>query len=261
MKLLIVDDEPLARAHLRRTLETLGETVSGEAENAAEALQRAESLRPDVVFLDIRMPGISGMQLAPALQMLEGSPLIVFVTGYSEHALAAFERNALDYLTKPVSPERLAKSLARARERIDKSYARTTNTMGDRDELSEADSVEAAPAPLTRLPIREDYTVRFVRVEDILCAVAREKRVIIRTSEEDKRTYYTLQQLEVLLPPNRFLRIHESCIVNLDQIKELHSLGSHSHVVQLGNGIHLPVSRSRYPGLQQRLGLSLLPGS
>ena len=266
MNLLIVDDEPLARAHLRRLLERLGETVSGEAEDATEALQMAETLRPDVVFLDIQMPGISGMQLAAALQSLDGPPLIVFVTGYSEHALAAFERNALDYLVKPVSPERLAKSLARARERLaDRTHPRGTRSQtsdartGDQSDQNEPRIPELSP--LSRLPVREDYTVRFIRVEEILCAVARDKRVVIRTAEGEMRTYYTLSQLGTLLPADRFLRIHDSCIVNVEQIQELHSLGSHSYSVSLTNGLQLPVSRSRYPVLQQRLHLSLLPTS
>ena len=262
MRLLIVDDEPLARAHLRRQLEALGETVSGEAEEATEALQKAESLRPDVVFLDIQMPGITGLQLAAAIQSLDGPPLVVFVTGYSEHALAAFERNALDYLAKPVSTDRLSKSLARARERLDDRAARRSNSdtpTVDKSNREEESAYEITP--LTRLPVRDNYTVRFVRVEDILCAVARDKRVAIRTAKGETRTYYTLSQLGTLLPSDRFLRIHDSCIVNVEQIQELHSLGSHSYAVSLTNGIQLPVSRSRFPALQQRLHLSLLPTS
>ncbi|HLJ57318.1 MAG TPA: response regulator, partial [Chthonomonadaceae bacterium] len=115
---LIADDEMLARAHLRRMLEAQGETVVGEAEDVADLLKKAIDLRPDLIFLDIRMPGASGMEAAAALHALQNPPLIVFVTGYSEHALAAFERNAMDYLLKPVAPERLAKSLERARERL-----------------------------------------------------------------------------------------------------------------------------------------------
>ena len=262
MKLLIVDDEPLARAHLRRLLETLGETALDEAEEATEALQKAEALRPDVVFLDIRMPGISGIQLAAALQSLDGPPLIVFVTGYSEYALSAFDRNALDYLVKPLSPDRLSKSLARARERLDDRAARRQMPDGRNAVRSDRkEEIHPDLSTLSRLPVREDYTVRFVAVDEILCAFAREKRVVIRTAKAEMRTYYTLRQLDTLLPSDRFLRIHDSCIVNVEQIQELHSLGSHSYAVSLANGIQMRVSRSRYPALQQRLRLILLPTS
>src|SRR5579871_2157104 len=166
---LIADDEPLARTHLRHQLEAQSARVIGEAENAAQALQLAEDLRPDLLFLDIQMPGMTGMQVASALLHLEAAPLIIFVTGYSEHAVAAFEQDALDYLVKPVSPDRLAKTLVRARERL--------TDVRERQREQRQVLERAAAQPLQRLPIREDYAVRLLRVEEIVCAVAREKRV------------------------------------------------------------------------------------
>src|SRR5437762_7674024 len=115
MTALIVDDEPLARVHLRRLLEGQEVEILGEAESATLALQQAEDLQPELLFLDIQMPGLTGMQVASALLHLDVSPLIVFVTGYSEHAVTAFEHDALDYLVKPVAADRLAKTLVRAR--------------------------------------------------------------------------------------------------------------------------------------------------
>ena len=245
---LIADDEPLARAYLRRLLETQQITVIGEAEQATQALQFAEDLRPDLLFLDIQMPGLTGMQAAGALLQLDNPPLLVFVTGYSEHAAAAFEHAALDYLVKPVTPERLAKTLVRARERLsDRSLQRQTQ---QRIDIEMTQSL-----PLRRLPVREDYAVKLLRVEDIVCATSREKRVYVRTGVGEFRTYYTLTQLETLLPSDRFCRIHESCLVNLDCIEEVLFLGNHSYAVQLSDGLQLPVGRTRYPELQRRLGL------
>jgi DNA-binding LytR/AlgR family response regulator len=109
--------------------------------------------------------------------------------------------------------------------------------------------------PLQRLPIRTDYAVRLIRVEELLCAVAREKRVLVRTKQGEYRTYYTLTQLESLLPSDRFLRIHDSCIVNLDTVEELLFLGNHAYMVRLSNDQQLPVGRRRYAELQRRLGL------
>src|SRR6266852_205113 len=167
MTALIVDDEPLARVHLRRLLESQAVRVVGESENAARALEAAEELRPDLLLLDIQMPGLTGMQMASALLHLDPSPLLIFVTGYSEYAVAAFEHDALDYLVKPVSPDRLAKTLVRARERLADVEARQEA----RQRIAER---AAAAPPLRRLPVRADYVVHLVRVEEILCAVARE---------------------------------------------------------------------------------------
>lgn len=245
---LIVDDEPMARVHLRHLLESLGERVIGEADNAATALQMAEDLRPDLLFLDIRMPGLSGMQAADVLLHLEPAPLVVFVTGFSEHAAQAFEQDTLDYIVKPVSAERLAKTLARARARLADAGARA----------AAARSVQslAGQMPLRRLPIRGDYAVRLVRVEEILYAAAREKRVFVRTQDSGEyRTYYTLTYLESVLPQEQFLRIHDSYIVLVDAVEELLFLGNHAYEIRLTDGQRLPVGRTRYPELQRRLGL------
>ncbi len=270
---LIVDDEPLARAHLSRLLKAQGAEVVGEADNAATGLQLAEDLQPDIVFLDIQMPGLTGMQMAAALLHLDSPPLVVFVTGYSEYALDAFDRNALDYLVKPLSPERLARTLVRARERLANRNVRSEGAGAPEAEETDADGEAKSDSPrgtggppgagqavygpttLRRLPIRENYAVRLVRIEEIVCAVAREKRVFVRTTGGEYRTYYTLTQLETLLPPDLFLRIHDSCLVQLDRVEEILFLGNHTYRVRLSDGEMLPVGRARYPELQRRLGL------
>lgn len=249
---LIVDDEPLARMHLRYLLEGQEVQVVGEAETAAQALQLAEDLKPALLFLDIQMRGLTGMQAAGALLHLEAAPLLIFVTGYSEYAVAAFEHDALDYLVKPVAPDRLAQTLARARERL--ADQRLRQQVQQRVEEHAGKN-----PPLVRLPVRKDYAVRLVRVEEILCAVAREKRVFVRTREGEERTYYTITLLESLLPADRFLRIHDSCIVNVEMIEEVIFLGGGNHLVQLSTGLRLPVGRTRYAELQRRLGLNAVP--
>jgi DNA-binding LytR/AlgR family response regulator len=254
---LIVDDEPLARRHLRGLLEEQGVEVVGEAEQAAAAIQLAEDLQPDLLLLDIQMPGLTGLQLAEALQQGSARSLVIFVTGYSEFAAAAFEQAVLDYVVKPASATRIAKTLARARERI--AAARAAGSPGRAPGHWVAETPEPPPAAerLRRLPIRKDYSVRLVRVEEILSAVAREKRVFVRTEDgEEHRTYYTLTQLERLLPADLFLRVHDSCIVRLTAVEEILFLGNHSYAVRLAGGEQLPVGRSRYAGLQERLGIA-----
>ena len=250
---LIADDEPLARAHLRRMLEMQQVQVIGEAEDATQALLLAEDLRPDALFLDIQMPGLTGMQAASALLHLDNAPLLIFVTGYSEHAVAAFEHDALDYLVKPVAPDRLAKTLVRARERL-----ANRGVQASEQDASRVQKLAAQSPPLRRLPVREDYVVKLLRVEEIICATSREKRVWIRTGAGEFRTYYTLTQLETLLPAEQFLRIHDLCLVSINRIEEVLFLGNHSYAVQLSDGQQLPVGRTRYAELQRRLGLDNL---
>lgn len=243
MKTLIVDDEPLARTYLRQLLEELGASVLGEAESATQALERCEALQPELLFLDIQMPGLTGLQLAAALRQSHPAVLIVFVTGYSEHAVSAFEHAALDYLVKPVGKERLKQTLIRAEERL-----RSQPTAPDEE-------LPLPTTPLKRLPIRQDYSVLLPRVEEVRCAVAQDKRVVVRTAEGEYRTYYTLNQLERLLPEAQFLRVHDSTIVNLEFIAELLYLGNHSYALRLSDGTQLPVSRTRFALLQERLGV------
>ena len=246
MKALIVDDEPLARDYLRRLLEEQGDVlVVGEAESAAHALVLAEDLQPEILFLDIQMPGLTGLPLAEALRQNNPKALIAFVTGYSEYAVAAFEHAALDYLVKPVGSVRLAQTLARARERLAMPTAREER--------------ELPLTPLKRLPIRRDYSVLLPRVEEVLCAVAQDKRVLVRTAAGEFRTYYTLAQLEKLLPVALFLRVHDSAIVNLEAVEELLYLGSHSYAVRLAGDIQVSVSRTRFVLLQEKLGLTVRP--
>ncbi|HLK57401.1 MAG TPA: LytTR family transcriptional regulator DNA-binding domain-containing protein [Chthonomonadaceae bacterium] len=246
---LLTDNEPQNRLHLRRLLEAAQVHVLGEAENAAAALQLAKELRPDLIFVDIQKPGLTEMQTASALNRLEKVPLLIFVTGGSEHAVAAFEHDALDYLLKPIAPDRLAKTLRRADARLTHAHRRQQDR--------KRDLLPAQDAPLRRLPIRKDYAVHLVRVEEIHCALAREKHVYVRTPNGEHRTCYTLAQLEKLLP-EVFCRIHESCLVNLNLVEEMIFLGNHTYAVRISGGMQLPVGRSRYAELQRRLNLDTL---
>lgn len=241
---LVVDDEPLARAHLMHLLREAGVGTVHEAADGPDCLSLCARDRIDWIFLDVRMPGMDGLAIADALGMERKisalPPSIVFVTGYEDYAIPAFEKAAADYLLKPVERTRLAVTLERLAARIE-----------DQTETS-----SPVLAPLQRLPIRTDYAVRLVEINDIIAAVARDKRVEVLTPETTYPTYYTLSGLEQRLPPEHFLRVHESWIVNLTQILEIHSLGSQSYQLRLRHGTPLiPVSRRRLPLLQQRLGL------
>ena len=172
------------------------------------------------------------------------------MTGYSEYALAAFEKGALDYLVKPVTQERLSVALARLRERLADRQARA------QEQQRVLEQAEQDSTPLRSLPIRADYAVRFLALDNILCLFARDKKVYALTAEGEHRTFYTLTQLESLLPPDRFVRIHDSSLVNLDAVVELLLLGDHTYEVRLSNRQRLRVGRTRYAELQRRLGLN-----
>lgn len=249
MRAVVIDDEPFARSRLRRLLGEQSVEVAGEASSAAEGLRLIREQQPDLVFVDIQMPGMTGLEMADALKDLELPPLLVFVTGYSEHAVSAFELTALDYLVKPVSAERLAATLSRAAERLADRAARAALR------LTAARTPTRRPAALDRLPIRGDYSITFVPTREILCAVSRNRRVSVITADAEYPTSYSLRQLEGLLSAERFMRIHDSCIVNLHSIRDLNYLGDHSYEVRLTDGRQLPVSRAHYAELSRRLGL------
>jgi DNA-binding LytR/AlgR family response regulator len=244
VKAILVDDEPLPRLHLRQLLEEQGVTILGEAADAPSAMEKTEALRPDVVFLDIRMPGLTGLQLGSALTHVDEPPLIVFTTGYAEHAVAAFEQAALDYLVKPISAERLMHTLTRVRTAL----SRQSSHEQQRDAIQEVTEAAArTTAPLRRLPVRSAYAVRLLRIEDIVCAIARERRVFVRTTNgEEYRIYYTLTQLERLLPPDTFLRVHDSYLIKIEAVEELNFLGNHAYELRLSDGTQVPVGRARY---------------
>lgn len=246
MRVLIADDEELARSYLRTLLEEQKAEIVGEAADAMELLAMAEDLKPDLVTMDIEMPGMTGMQAAAALGHMDPAPQVVFVTGYSEHAVEAFEHKALDYLLKPVAPERLAETLVRARQ------AQALAKRARRDEMVKSARREGV---IRRLPIRETYSVRLVPVEKILFATAREKAVFVTTPGGEYKTYYSLNYLEEVLPKELFIRVHASCIVNVAQIEQINFLGNHTYSITLVSGPELPVGRTYYGDLQKRFGL------
>ena len=257
LRTLIADDEPLARAYLRRQLEAQGVTIIGESGNATEALAECDALRPNVLFLDVQMPGPDGIAAATTLRMLPAPPLLVFVTGYSKYAATAFEYDAVDYLLKPVSAERLLTTLTRLRRRLAPPMAADQVT-GD---IANASSTIREELTYPRhLPIRSDYAVLLMKREELVFAEARDKKVYLydkgaNGQYTEHRAFHTLTQLADILPPDQFCRIHDSYLVNLGEICELSFLGNHSYSVHLQSGRDLPVGRTHYIELRRRLGL------
>ncbi len=246
VRALIVDDEPLARGLLAEQLAEIGGVeVVGEAANGFDAVRRCEELAPDLVFLDIQMPKLSGFEV---LELLGATaPAVIFVTAYDEYALKAFEVHAVDYLLKPVEPERLAAALERARRRLG-----AAESGPDPGRLAAA--ARPPGRPLERVLVREEGRIHVLGAERIDFVEARDDYVVLATGGQRLKKQQTLSELEAQLDPGRFVRIHRSYLLNLERLARLESYGKDSWLAFLADGTRLPVSRSGYARLKALLG-------
>lgn len=234
MKVLIIDDEAPARRRLIRMLDAMeGVTVAGEAGDAQAALAQVAALAPDVALLDIRMPGMDGLALAARYAHL---PPIVFVTAHDEFALRAFELDAVDYLVKPVRPERLAAALARARRRLD---ARTATEV-----LSSlaAAAPPSEPPTSARIVVLDRGALRLFDAHEVSRFWASDKYTLFFAAGEERLTQEPLALLAARLEPHGFLRVHRGELVNLRRVRAVRVEDGH-HVAELDDGQVARVSR------------------
>ena len=216
MRSLIVDDEPDARARLARLLKTYPDIViAGEAQDGLEALESIEQLQPDLLFLDIQMPGLTGFEVVNSIPAGVPLPHIIFTTGYDQHALAAFEVNALAYLLKPVEPERLAQAVERARRLSGFTDAKEA----ERQSILRA--AQAAPKLLRRVVCRARDRLVLLPVEQILWFQVEGGIVKARSASDWFWVNYQLSELEAALPEDLFFRARRDVLVNLTRIKEI----------------------------------------
>ena len=239
IRVAIVDDEPLARQRVRLLLtEETDVEIVGEYEDGVQAVEQITTLKPDLLFLDVQMPEMDGFEVlrqVPA-QLL---PIVIFTTAYDKHALRAFDAHALDYLLKPFKPERFKQAIQRARDLIVNQQAGVA-ARGLLDLL--ADRAPATPH-LRRLTVKTPDRVVIVDVEDIDAIVAAGKYAVIHVGKENHVLRETMSSLESNLPPQRFLRISRSVIVNIDQIRELQPMFKSENLVVLKNGKSYPTTR------------------
>ena len=251
LRVLVVDDEPLARARARRMLATLPDVeVVGEAGNVPDALARVAESSPDVVLLDVQLPGEDGFAL---LARLERRPAIVFVTAFDSYAVRAFEENAVDYLLKPFRAERLASAMARARAELARPEALSRRL----EELLAAVAPGARGSEhLDRFTVRVGLRQLIVKAEDVLWFGAEDKLVFAAVEGNRHYVNFTLDELERRLDPRRFARIHRSAIANLDRATALRPGFAGTWRLQLDDPARteLPVSRARARALRARLG-------
>lgn len=236
LRALIVDDEPPARRKIRTFL--AGDSrfdVVGEAENGLEAVKQIEAESPDLVFLDIQMPGLSGFEVLEALE--SPPPQVIFTTAYDQYAVKAFEIRALDYLLKPFDRERFRQALEKAleeRQHREVSQARIDGLMAD---------WRSSRGPLQRILVRDREHLRVVRVGDIEWIEAEEKYVRLHVGRETYLHRETMNNLERRLDPERFLRTHRSQIVNLNFVRELAPWAHGDYLLILADGHRLPLGR------------------
>ena len=243
LRVAIVDDEAPARAILKEYLGgEPGVEVVAECANGFEAVQAVANAKPDLLLLDVQMPKLDGFEV---LELVERDVAVVFVTAYDQYALKAFEVHAVDYLLKPFGPERLTEALQRVRARL-----------AQKEPVAEplAARLQSGRRPLTRVLIRDGATVHIVPLSKIDYAEAQDDYVAIHA---EKRTYLkeqTMAQLEGMLDPRQFVRIHRSYLLNVDRLAKIDATDTDSRVAILRDDTRLPVSRSGYTRLSALLG-------
>ena len=253
MKAFLVDDEPLAIRRLRQLLEETGRVeIVGDSDNPTEAVARIRSTDPDVLFLDIEMPGMSGFELLE--QLGEPQPLVVFTTAYDKYALNAFTVNSIDYLLKPVGPAPLERALKKVERVLGGVEAR-----GDVQALLRQVKTmltQTDPEYLVRVPSRIGERVEFIDVSQVTHFYAKDKLTFAVASGKEYALDLSISELESRLPPGRWLRIHRSTLLNVDAVKELRTWFGGKLLVKLKDGrTELHVARERAAEVRSKLGV------
>ncbi|AHF07996.1 LytR/AlgR family response regulator transcription factor [Desulfitobacterium metallireducens] len=255
LRALIVDDESPARKELRYLLKPFSEIqIVGEADNALEALELISNLEYSVVFLDIDMPGLQGIELAKQLQERGNSPAIIFITAHEEFAVEAFSVNAFDYLLKPINPKRLEQSLLK----IIAFYASLTSHESPPVELSPNVLPTATSVrPLEVIPVEHRGKTILLRPEEIIYFYTDKDNVFAKIQKESYLARFTLRELESRLNSNLFFRTHRCYLVNIQRMRELipYFNGTYTVVVDDHGKSEIPVSRTQARKLKEILGL------
>ena len=247
IRTLIVDDEPVARQILREELETFPDImIAGEAENGSQALQKISELHPDLVFLDLQMPVMSGFEVVRNLNG-PSPPAVVIVTAFDQHAIEAFERGAIDYLLKPISEARLHKAVERARALHGKTAAIAEN-------LSRITSVNETPSATRRKVVgRVGSEYYLLDADDVLAFQAEGELVWIITMRQRLLASQSLRMIENHLREPQFQRVHRNAIVNVNHVRKMSALSSQRWLLTLSNSLQLVVSKRQAHSIRQLL--------
>lgn len=267
LKALIIDDEYPARQELRFALSSFGNIeIVGEATNAYEALELIKALQYQVVFLDVSMPGMNGLELAAALQEMETKPCIIFVTAYDKYAVSAFAVDAVDYLLKPVDPLLLKKTIKKVRKIVqDNLVLSQLAASADGPAINGQMSVKRTNdrqrqdqeySRIDRIPADKQGKTILVTESDIFYAFTLQDSVYIKTESDKLFTRFTLKELEARFNQRYFFRTHRCYLVNLYKVKEIVPFfnGTYNLIVADKEGSEVPVSRAQAKKLKKILG-------
>lgn len=247
--MLIADDEGPARSKMKRLLGKFEDLeVIHAAENGLEALEQIDKLKPDIVFLDIEMPGLNGIEVAAQMQEKD-MPYLVFATAYNEHAIKAFELNAIDYLLKPFNEERLASTLEKIRENMDRDRA------GQKKAVEELDRPEVdIKVPFSnKIPIPTFDRYILIDYDEVVCIEVEDRNTILYTADKSYTLNQTLDYFEKKLPSNKFLRANRSSLIGLQHVKEFVIWFGNRFKIVLTNGKDVISSREKSRMIKQVL--------
>lgn len=257
LKALVVDDEQLAREELCFLLAQVeGVEVVGQAGNGIEAIGLIEDLSPDVIFLDVQMPGMNGFEVARQMLGRESAAEIVFVTAYDQYAIEGFQVNAVDYLLKPVDAARLDQAVQRTRRRLQSD--RTRPAMANEDLERIVKLVTERQSRRERLAVKIGERVMLVDADDLIFAsLADDVITVVAGNLTGTSNYRSLDELQERLDPSVFWRVHRSYLVNINKIKEIVPWFSRNYILKMNDGrtTEIPVSRSQTKRLREYLRL------
>ena len=243
IRTLIIEDEELARKLLRTYLSDYPELeILGECENGFEGVKSINELKPDLIFLDIQMPKITGFEM---LELVDHHPEIIFTTAYDQYALKAFEYNAADYLLKPFSKDRLQGALEKVKEKLSKQT--------DREDIVEKINNFPREEFLDRIVVKDRHKIHIIPSDQIRYIESLDDYVLIYTHEGRFMKQKTMHYFESALDPHNFARIHRSYIVRVDQIAQLQQYEKESYIAILHDKTKLKVSKSGYKNLKEML--------
>ncbi len=243
-KVLLIDDEPLAKRVVREYLKDFPEfVICGECNDGFEGLKGVRELQPDLIFLDVQMPKITGFEM---LELLEQPPAVIFTTAFDEYALKAFEAHAVDYLLKPFSRERFGKAIQKWQNQQAEQAARIQKMV---------EQSKASPSQAERVVVKDAGKIKIIQLQDIEYLEAADDYVKINTREGVFLKNKTMAYFEQNLPAHQFVRCHRSFMVQVPLITRIDPYEKDTYTVRLSTGRQIPVSKSGYARLKEVLGL------
>jgi two-component system, LytTR family, response regulator len=239
MRVILIDDEPLARNILKKYCESIPEIeIIGECENGFQAVKMIEDLKPELIFLDVQMPKLNGFEV---LEILSHPPKVIFTTAFDEYAVKAFDANATDYLLKPFLLERFQQAFDKVK------------TQHEPQEYT-AKQLYNHPDEKHRIVIKDGEKITILPLDELIYIEAYDDYVKLYTAKERYVKKQTMAHFEKTLPSSLFVRIHRSSIIAIDRIQRIETIENGRYQVLLTNDVRLPISRSAFPELKQRLG-------